>query len=136
MTNLSVHYKEIDPLETVKNVTDFFISNGLSLKISDVNQSEAGTHYCHVDVYDPSGVLIGGANGKGVTKEYSLASGHAELYERFCNGMFLNGSYYWNRKIQEMSYEKYGYNLRPDEKVLTFEEALENVPTLKTYWQA
>ena len=64
------------------------------------------------------------SNGKGVTKEYALASGYAELYERFCNKLY----HYYNNQVslitEYLSYEKNKYFLHPKEKVVSFHAGL------------
>lgn len=133
MVNLSTHYKERAPMDTVQIITDFFENNGFKLTISDVTESEAGTWYCHVTVnIADDDIYIGGANGKGMTKEYALASGHAELYERFCNHFFLNNPY-WTRLLIEEN-QKYGYNFRPGEKILSIEEQFAQSDNIKKYF--
>ena len=84
MTSLKQHYKERDPMDTVQLITDFFTNRGYKIKITSIEQSEIGTWTCHVEIFKGN-LKIQHAHGKGVTKEYCLASGHAELYERFCN---------------------------------------------------
>lgn len=125
MADLSTHYKEISPEQTVKNVKKFFESHGLRLEEMDVNQSEAGTWYCHVDVYKGD-TKLEGANGKGVSYEYAMASGYAELYERFCNGMAFLGNPWWNYTVLKENQEKNNYYLRADEKILTYDELIHN----------
>ncbi len=58
-----------------------------------------------------------------MTKQFSLASGYAELYERFCNGsneIYATIAY---QDIKKERYKKYGYYLCKNEKQLTFQEA-------------
>ena len=61
------------------------------------------------------------ANGKGVSKEYALASAHAELYERFCNGMTFLTNPYWVKAFTEENFKRYGYYFRNNEKKLSLE---------------
>ena len=72
------------PEETVEIIKKFFTKKGFKVTITDFNQSEIGTWYCRISIY-LHGNLVLGANGKGTSKEYALASGFAELYERFSN---------------------------------------------------
>lgn len=133
MADLSTHYKERTPEETVQIVKDFFNNNGLTLIESDLNESEAGTWYCHVECYKNK-IRLGGANGKGVNKEYALASGYAELYERFCNQMWFIFSPYWGDFYQEQSFKKNKYYYRPDEKKLTVNELINNCKRIQQYF--
>ena len=125
MADLSTHYKEISPEQTVQNVRKFFNDNGFTIKMTENYESESSTWFCHVDLY-LNDYRISGANGKGVSEIYSLASGHAELYERFCNGMMFGANPWWNKSIIKMNQEKHGYSLRADEKKLTYDEVSNN----------
>lgn len=120
MADLSTHYKERTPEQTIEIIQQFFKDKGFILKESDINQTEAGTWYNHVDIFQGD-VLIGGANGKGVSREYARASGHAELYERFCNNMFFLANPYWNKTFMD-AVEDRGYYFDKNEKFLTEDE--------------
>lgn len=133
MADLSTHYKEINPMQTVQNVKDFFESNNLRVVLSDNNQSEAGTWYCHLTLYLGDTILVE-SNGKGVTEEYSLASAHAELYERFCNGMSFIPNPYFTRTLMAENYSKNGYYFRPDEKILTYDELIHCCDRVEKYF--
>lgn len=67
-------------------------------------------------------MLLGAANGKGMTESYSLASGYAELYERFCNKTFFIANPYWIKSYMENNMKQNHYYFSPDEKILTYEE--------------
>lgn len=121
MADLSTHYKEITPEQTVQNIIDFFTRNNFTLDFSGASQSEAGTWYCHVDLFK-NGVKVGGANGKGMTKEYATASGYAELYERFCNQISFISSPFWTTQYMKRNKEKNGYYFRAGEKIQTYDE--------------
>lgn len=121
MADLSTHYKERSPQETVQIVKDFFTSKGLKVIETELIENEAGTWSNHLELYQDK-VWLAKSNGKGMTKDYCRASGYAELYERFCNGMVFLGNPWWNMAITEANYKKHGYYLREDEKILTFNE--------------
>lgn len=125
MADLSTHYKEVSPEQTVQNIKDFFSDNNLTLVETDCGESEAGSWFCHVDVYKGQ-VKLGGTNGKGVSKAYALASGYAELYERFCNKIFFLGNYYWMRDYMKTNKERFNYYFSPNEKILTYDEEINN----------
>jgi len=132
MTDFTHHYKEITPANTIQNVKDFFAEHGIVLQESDVNEAESGTWYCHLDAYTKDGVFIGGSNGKGMTCEYSLASGYAELYERFCN-FYCRVNYYVNNEIMKQNKALgHNYKFRPDEKPTSYEEMLK-IPVMNKY---
>ena len=132
MTDLQHHYKEISPEQTVANVKQFFADNHFELRLTDLNESEAGTWYCHVDLYKDN-VRINGTNGKGVNKEYALASGYAELYERFCNKQFFLYNYHWARDYMKKNKEKFNYYFSSHEKILNYDEELNNCRRIHDY---
>lgn len=80
------------------------------------------------------GIYFGGANGKGMTKEYALASGHAELYERFCNKIMFLTNPLWTRKFMEINQAEHGYYFSPDERILSYEELFKN-PRSEVYFK-
>lgn len=133
MTDLAHHYKEVSPQETVQNVKDFFTSHGYSITEHDLNPSEINTWYCRVDLFQGE-LYIGSSNGKGMTKEYALASGYAELYERFANQMFFFGNYYWNHTLIKENFNKYGYYFHPNEKLMTMDEIINNCEKSKDWF--
>lgn len=133
MTNLENHYKERTPMETVQIIKNFFEQNGFELKLSDVNESEAGTWYCHLDLRKDN-VHIGNSNGKGMTKEFALASGYAELYERFCNQMNFAPNTFWARDLIKANKEKHGYYFSPEEKLMSHDELLNASKRAKDYF--
>ena len=62
------------------------------------------------------------SNGKGTTPEYSLASGLAELYERFCNRENIGYAPYFMTNIMKSNYKKYG---------LTMYDSLNSIGTMR-----
>lgn len=102
--NYKDKYKEREPLETVEIVRDFFEKKGFKLDVCFTGNTN-GLFSNRIRLfYD--GIYIQGANGKGATMEYGLASGFAELYERFCNQMpGLSSSRLANAKAEEVNAE-------------------------------
>lgn len=127
MTN---HYKEREPQETIEIIKDFF--NQYIIKEVSLDQSEIGTWYCRVELYKNNFYIIG-ANGKGVTKDYALASGYAELYERFCNKTSFIANPCWVRAFMETNKKRNGYYFSPEERELTYEEIL-SIPRVDDYF--
>lgn len=65
-----------------------------------------------------------GQNGKGMTKEFAMASAYAEFFERFQNGLF--------RFRMEKPTKEIPFSNSPDEKRITVDELLkENNPIFK-----
>jgi len=78
------HYKSRHPKLTAKYITSFFQSHGFDLKYLTTFKTEIGSYSSHYELWY-EGNLISTSNGKGITKDLSIASGLAEMYERFCN---------------------------------------------------
>jgi ribosomal protein S12 methylthiotransferase accessory factor len=78
-------YKDRAPAETITILEDFFKNGNYDIKINNITESECGTWFCHIELWKNE-FFIQSSNGKGINKEYCLASGLAELYERFCIG--------------------------------------------------
>lgn len=77
-------YKDLSPEKTIENIKQFFSNRGYEIRLRNNSYSEINTWSCNLDLYY-NNILISSQNGKGLTELYSLASGYAELYERFCN---------------------------------------------------
>lgn len=132
-TNLTNKYKERNPQETIALIQQFFQREGYVTTVENNGQSEAKTWGCSVVLFK-NGLEIMRAHGKGTTEIFSLASGHAELYERFCNNCQNIRNLLFCTKMTAMSHEKYGYYFHPDEKPLTLQETLQT-PNINVFFQ-
>ena len=105
-------YKEVSPMQTVERLK--YLLNKLGIEVEEVwsNESSVGTYSLRVRV---KGTDIG-QNGKGMTKEFAMASAYAEFFERFQNGMF--------RFRMEKPTKKLPFSNSPDEKHLSVEELI------------
>ena len=106
-------YKEVTPEETVKKLKNLLNKLGIEVEEKWSNESSVGTYSLRVTV---KGTDIG-QNGKGMTKEFAMASSYAEFFERFQNGMF--------RFRMEKPTEQIPFSNSPDEKHLTVEDAMD-----------
>ena len=77
-------YKEVAPEETVKRIKKILNEVGIKTEEKWQEKSSVGTYSLRVCV---KGTDIG-QNGKGMTKEFAMASGYAEFLERLQNGVF------------------------------------------------
>ena len=116
-TNVYNHYKDRNPLDTINVITNFFNNNGFKIKVKEDTISDVGTYSSRILLYYNDQFVLG-TNGKGVTREYSLASGYSEMYERFCSKLHIMSNPFINKKIEELNYKKNGYYLDKDEKYL------------------
>ena len=105
-------YKEVEPEETVKKLKKLLEKLGLEVEEKWSNESSVGTYSLRICI---KGTDIG-QNGKGMTKEFAMASGYAEFFERMQNGMF--------RFRMEKPTKELPFSNSPDEKHLSVEEIM------------
>ncbi len=105
-------YKEITPEETVEKLKALLKKLGIEVEEKWSNESSVGTYSLRVCI---KGTDIG-QNGKGMTREFAMASGYAEFFERMQNGIF--------RFRMEKPTKEIPFVNSPDEENLTVEEAL------------
>ena len=103
-------YKETTPDKTLKRIKEILKKHNVEVEENWGKKSKVGTYSLRVCI---KGTNIG-QNGKGMTKEYALASGYAEFLERYQNGMFVFRP--------EKESEEYPFVYSADEKKLTVEE--------------
>ena len=105
-------YKEVSPEETVKRLKKLLEELGIEVEEKWSKESSVGTYSLRICI---KGTDIG-QNGKGMTKEFAMASAYAEFFERFQNGIM-------RFRMEEPTKELPFIN-SPDEKHLNVEEAL------------
>lgn len=86
-------YKDARPMDTVNRIKSILADNGIE---TTVIWSESNVPNCYSLRVNIEGTLVG-TNGKGVTKEFALASGYGEFMERLQLGNI------WRNK---MSFDK------------------------------
>ena len=123
-------YKDRTPEETIQILKNFFTSKNFQLKLVSNIKSEAGTWSCRWEIYY-NNIFILGQNGKGINETYSLASGLAELYERFCNIPILFGhNVLWNRQLINYNWDVHRCNFTVDEYgIRSIDNYFRNIPT-------
>ena len=111
-------YKERLPEETVEVIKNFFASLGsdFRLELRAEKDTKVGFFWHRLFLYYKD-MLVVDTTGKGATRNLSMASAYAEMYERFCC-LYLSG-------IEAKDHIPFG----ADERELTNEEAL--LPFLK-----
>lgn len=121
----SEKFKDNNPQDTINIIQNYFQSLGMEINIMQLQQSISSTWTCRLELlYKGKPILA--QNGKGTTKEFCLASGHGELYERFCTKLHIFNNPFLIKPIMEKRYEKFKYYFCKDEKVLTFEDVLKS----------
>lgn len=88
-------YKTRSPKETVSIIDGIFhdLSDKFKITILKERGKQDKVYSCSIALYY-DGNIIKMANGKGMTRDYSLASAYAELYERFSNEIAQDGTLY------------------------------------------
>lgn len=111
-------YKERLPENTVEVIKNFFDSLGsdFKLELRAEKDTKVGFFWHRLFLYYKD-MLVVDTTGKGATRNLSMASAYAEMYERFCC-LYLSG-------IEAKEHIPFG----PDERELTNEEAM--IPFLK-----
>lgn len=132
MHSYSDKFKDRQPMETVEIIKKFYEDRGIITKVVINEKTEADTWFCRVELYYNNQIILG-TNGKGVTEEFSLASGYAESYERFCNRINLFFSPLIMSKLMQVYMVNRGFRLDPDEKNITFED-MYAIPAVKDYY--
>lgn len=110
----SRRYKEVTPEKTVEKLKGLLENLGIEVEERWIDASSVGTYSFRLCV---KGTNIG-QNGKGMTKEFAMASGYAEFFERFQNGMF--------RFRIEKPTKEIPFTYAPDEKNLSVDELMKD----------
>lgn len=82
-TQQEKHYKETSPEKTVEKLKEILHKAGIETNEEWSDANEIGTYSLRVTIKGTGY----GTNGKGVSKEFALASAYAELFERYENMM-------------------------------------------------
>ena len=105
-------YKEVAPEDTVKKLKGLLKKLGIEVEETWSEESSVGTYSLRICI---KGTNIG-QNGKGMTKEFAMASAYAEFFERFQNGIF--------RARIERPTEELLFAYAPDERCLSAKELI------------
>lgn len=134
ITTLSQKFKDRDPSQTIENIKKFFSDNNFSVIVEKEEITEVGTYWCGLTLWFKD-YKVCRSNGKGTSKIYALASGYAELYERFCAGFgSFNSDFLYKKLLYETNYINYNYNYHPNEKYDSFENIRNCCDKAKQYF--
>lgn len=121
--DIKLKYKDIRPQQTIQNIKLFFKTNGYKIKINTIQQPIQHIWWCRIELFYQNFMILR-SHGKGTTKIFALASGYAELYERFCAeyDIFSNDPLFkfYKRQYNIKFYEK------KDEIFLPIEQIIKN----------
>lgn len=85
-----MNYKDAVPSDTIRRAKEILLDLGLNVTEQLFSHSDV-SYSCRISLSDANlADLNSGTNGKGMTREYALASGYAELMERLQNKMLIN----------------------------------------------
>lgn len=120
-----MHFKETLPVETVARLKRILADINVQTEEQWQDESSIGTWALRVVL---KGTNIG-TNGKGVSKEFSLASAYAELFERYQNDLLGNVSNMGNET-------QYSFLSNHDEKFMSAEDLIdEDSEYIKHYFK-
>ena len=108
-----MRYKETSPDKTVKRIKEILKNSGVEVEENWAKKSCVGTYSLRLCV---KGTNIG-QNGKGMTKEFAMASAYAEFLERYQNGVLVFR--------QEKPNKELPFVYSADEKNLTIQELVD-----------
>lgn len=121
MNNFENKYKDRNVLETISIIENFFQEKGYVLKVDFYENKDFSLFSCSINLILQNMIILH-SNGKGLTKEYSYASGLAEMYERFCNKIEIFNNFLANNYYLKSSYLKNNYYYDKNEKIISFNE--------------
>lgn len=110
-------FKEKAPLDTIEQIKSFFNSLNIETKEEWAAENEIGTYSLRLSLKGAPGI---GANGKGMTREYALASAYAEFMERLQNMRMSPIS-----MLVRIRERNGGFFFHPSEKLLSIEEIVD-----------
>lgn len=111
-------YKDAQPQETIKKIKS--ILSSLDIKTHETLFDVEGLFYsCRIEIDNYGLESLGiGTNGKGMTPDYALASGYAELMERLQNKFLVNEALRYSAKIPNG--KTLSFRFFPDEKLQVY----------------
>jgi len=134
-TNLENKYKDNIPKKTIENIVNFFNSKGYQTEIAELKNPISNIWWCKINL-KYNNILLTDASGKGTSKEYALASGYSELYERYCCIFnFMINSKINNEKLHSICKKERGYTY-PDEVYLSISDAINATPQIKNFYDS
>jgi len=112
---IDTKFKDSLPEETVNQIQKILDGVGTRTKVTWLDSQVKGCYSNRIELQGSAA----GQNGKGMTKEFALASGYAELMERIQTGYFYVGN---QDKELEVSH---GFTCIPEECYLSIDEILD-----------
>lgn len=117
---IDAQYKDSSPTETVRKIKEILHSHNIS---TTEIWSESGVEYCYSLRVNVNGTKFG-TNGKGLTREFALASAYGELMERLQLGLFGDSS------VQKLGYFNYAVG---EEELFSVDMLYDEIPAWYDY---
>ena len=101
------NYKNREPMETVANIKNILNKVGINVDEHFYHENVSDVDSCHIKItnkgFERDDI---GTNGKGMNKEYCLASAYGEFMERLQNDCLLKGVFINTRSFEFFDNEK------------------------------
>ncbi len=114
-------YKETTPVSTISRIQKILLDLNINVKTVKWNNPFNNIYSVRLEALEENGNF--GANGKGLTELYCLASAYAEYIERVQNE-FIAGAVGLNKIFLDKVKAETGYYYFPDEQIVTKKELL------------
>lgn len=118
------HFKDKAPKDTIEKIMSILESCEVPLEIHWTKENGYGTHSLRIDI---KGTNIG-QNGKGISKEFAMASALAEIMERLQNNVLFHCVFSFKTRAA------FGFEYFPDERSIPLAEFIAANPSLPSYW--
>lgn len=110
-----MQYKDAQPSQTITHIKSILSHYGIPFRETLFSMGEL-FYSCRVEIADGGLECLGiGTNGKGMSQDYSLASGYAELMERLQNKFLVNEAMRYSAAIPDG--KPLPFRFFPDERV-------------------
>lgn len=129
------NFKELLPAQTINNIKEFFTNLNYTIIVKNLQSPLKDIWWCDIDlIYN--NIIILSTHGKGIKKEYCLASGYSELYERYCsNRSLLHNNAILRNRIYLSNFKKYHYYIQPQEKILSIQKSIKQSKKFELFFK-
>lgn len=122
--SVDLHFKDRMPKETITRIMSILDSCGVPLEVHWTKMNGYGAYSLRATI---KGTHIG-QNGKGISKEFAMASALAEFMERLQNNVLFQCDF------SAQTRSAFGFEYFPDEKYISVSELTADNPSLPAYW--
>ena len=101
MNEWQMRGKDSSPEDTLKRIQAIYDRLGLKMSVQEFDSGVENCCSCRLTLEGPLGAYIG-VNGKGMTRELTLASANGEMMERLSNRMFMARVRFDDDRVEEL----------------------------------